>query len=174
MKQITDNIWNLHKQGKYIVIPINGYIRKDGAAVMGRGLAYQASRKYPLLELKLGVLLDENYNKSTLTKDHHAHGQPLINQPQIPVMSLSEDNLIFFPVKYNWWESANLTLIEKSCKNLLEHIHYNLALRPQDYPIYLPRVGCGNGKLKWAQVEPILNKYLNNESQFIICDNGDT
>jgi len=26
----------------------------------------------------------------------------------------------------------------------------------------MPKVGCGNGKLKWEEVEPIIEKYLPN------------
>jgi hypothetical protein len=167
VKEITGNILNLQVQGKQIVIPINGYIRKDGTAVMGRGLAYQVQAKYPELPQKLGKILDEIYQHK------HILGTPIKNGTNIPVSNIPE-YLIFFPVKYNWWESANLALIEQSCKSLLEHIHYNMALQQSDYPIYLPHVGCGYGKLSWHVVEPVLNKYLNNEEKFVICDNGVT
>ena len=42
MKVIKGNIWEYWKKGFNIVIPTNGYIKRDGSCVMGKGLAFQA------------------------------------------------------------------------------------------------------------------------------------
>lgn len=144
-EQIND-IWNKWNQGFWIVIPTNKFTRKNGTAVMGRGLAWQAKEKFPKLEAEFGKLLI-NY------KDYNVFGFP-------------EYRLFAFTVKNVWWEKAELSLIEKSCKELETIIHYNFPNIPK--PIYVPKVGCGNGKLNWEDVKPILEKYL--DDKFIICD----
>jgi len=45
MEIIKGDIWNLHKVG-WIIIPTNGFVKKNGENVMGRGLAKQVKDKY--------------------------------------------------------------------------------------------------------------------------------
>jgi len=49
MQEITGDIWEQHKLGRWIVITTNGAIKNDGSCVMGRGVAKQAADKYPEL-----------------------------------------------------------------------------------------------------------------------------
>ena len=68
-----------------------------------------------------------------------------------------------FPVKHQWFdEKADLKLIEKSCKDLVESLADGLT-------IALPKIGCGAGKLEWDEVKPILEKYFKDD-RFIIVD----
>jgi hypothetical protein len=67
------------------------------------------------------------------------------------VHTFKDYDLLTFPVKHAWYLKADLELIEKSAKQLLYIV---------DRPIYLPMVGCGNGKLSWHDVYPILDKYF--------------
>ena len=60
--------------------------------------------------------------------------------------------ILSFPVKTEWWEKANLDVIEGSAKQLSK-------LAPKE-DVYLPRVGCGNGKLDWKDVKPVLERCL--------------
>jgi len=147
MKVIKDNVWKYWEKGHYIVIPTNGTIKKDGSCVMGRGLALQAKEKVKGIEYTLG-------------KSIYRFGNGTLFLP---------DNLIAFPVKHNWWEKVDLKLIERSAKQLRELIEF---IKPYSYlikyPIYLPKVGCGNGGLNWKNVEPILDKYL--DDRFIVVD----
>lgn len=135
MKVIKRNIWDYWKNGYMIVIPTNGTIKKDGSCVMGKGLALQAKQYIHNIEYILGEAIETEGNK---------------------VFVLKDAKIITFPVKHNWWEKADLNLIEQSAKELKK-----LATHCPDFlPIILPKVGCGNGQLKWKEVEPILNKYL--------------
>ena len=114
---------------------------------MGRGLAYDAKLRFPDLPKELGERIKEYGNVVFTFWDYH---------------------IITFPVKHNWWEQADLVLIEKSAKDLKEILRYNLS---QIYiPIYVPWVGCGNGKLDKNNVRPILEKYLSEEDKFIVID----
>ena len=140
MLETTGNIWTNYHTAK-IVIPTNGFVKKNGEAVMGKGLAYQAKKIFPNLPLELGNLLKKRGN----------HIYEL------------ESGLISFPVKHNWWEPADISLIEKSCQELV------LLDFDKDYTkVVLPRVGCGNGKLSWSVVKEILESYLSDK--FIIVN----
>jgi hypothetical protein len=62
MQEVLNDIWKLHKLGFWIVIPTNGFIRNDGTCVMGRGLALQASIKFPNMPKELGNMLQQYGN----------------------------------------------------------------------------------------------------------------
>lgn len=111
------------------MIPTNGFVKANGECVMGRGLAYQASKRYPALAMELGGLIKKHGNHV------HAIGT----------------NMFSFPVKRVWWEKAVEGLITESMIELRD-----LADIMPNARFYLPRVGCGNGQLKWEDVKPIL------------------
>jgi hypothetical protein len=142
MIEIFDDIWNYHEQGNIIVITTNGTIKDNGSAVMGRGMALDANKKYPGIKHRLG--------KNLKTCGNHVFGY-------------WDLKLITFPVKYNWWEKADLLLIERSTIELVQ-----LVKNIKTQNIYMTRPGCANGKLDWKDVKPILEKYLDNK--FIIVE----
>ena len=146
-QEIIGDIWDKWKEGFWIVIPTNGFVNNKGECTMGAGLALQAKTKFPDLPKELAERLEEYGNV---------------------VFTFHKYHLITFPVKRVWWERANPELIKRSCKDLQKIFEHNLSGIP--LPLYLPRVGCGNGKLKWTDVKPILEKYL--DERFVVCDNG--
>jgi hypothetical protein len=142
------NLWFFfYFNSSWIVIPTNGFVKKNGECVMGKGIALQAKEKFPDLPKELGDRIKEFGNR---------------------VFTFWKYHIITFPVKHNWWERADLGLIEDSTKELQEIFKYNLS--GIKTPVYLPRVGCGNGKLDWTKVKPILEKYL--DDRFIVTDIG--
>lgn len=145
MQEIQNDIWSFWEKGFWIVIPTNGFVKKNGECVMGRGLALQAKERFPELPSKLGDRIKEYGNVVFTFSDYH---------------------IITFPVKTVWWNIASLELIKYSCLSLREIFKYNLSGIP--LPLYLPRVGCGNGKLDWKDVKPILERIL--DERFIVCD----
>lgn len=148
LQEIKCDIWKKHEEGFYIVIPTNGFVKNNGKAVMGRGLALQAQIKFPEMSSELGTALKEQGNEICLFYKYR---------------------LITLPVKRNWWERADLNLIKtkiKELRKILDYGHCGIIT-----PIYIPKIGCGNGKLSWKDVKPILEKHLD-ENRFIICDNG--
>lgn len=63
--------------------------------------------------------------------------------------------LISFPVKHKWFEAADLSLIERSAKQLM------LLISCTEFEkVLLPRPGCGNGRLQWADVKKVLEPIL--------------
>lgn len=47
MQEINGNMWTYHNQGQWIIVTTNNAIKKNGAAVMGRGIAGELSIRYP-------------------------------------------------------------------------------------------------------------------------------
>ena len=147
MNIINEDIWIQWDNGNFIVIPTNGYIKNDGTCVMGRGLAKDAMEQFPALPKQLAQRIKRYGNN---------------------VYIFTEYRIITFPVKHNWWEKADLNLIETSAKQLALLLKHNLSSLPT--PIIIPQVGCGNGKLEWKNVEPILKKHLNKDFTLTILD----
>ena len=151
MLEITGNIWDLHEKGEWIGIPTNGNINKDGLAVMGRGVALQAAQRFPNLREDFGGALHSNGNVPNIFIDYR---------------------IITLPVKYNWWEKADLVLIERTAIKVYKMIVNNIYCFPSEHlqsKIYTVRLGCGNGGRAWEEVKPILEKYWIND-RFIIVN----
>ena len=146
MKEEIGDIWDRHQQGHWIVITTNGTVKKNGEAVMGRGLALQAKQRFPGVAKRLGEGIQVFGNVVT---------------------HWNENGLIFFPVKANWWEKADLELIKHSAECLSKLFLY-LDTKTYQTPIYLPHVGCGNGGLRWADVKPILEVRL--DDRFLVIE----
>jgi len=81
MKQVKGNIWDFHRVGYWVIIPTNGNIKKNGEAVMGKGLALEAKKKFPRLPKQLAERL-ESYGDS--------------------VHIFAEYRIVTFPTKKNW------------------------------------------------------------------------
>lgn len=119
-------------------ITTNGYVTQEGCAVMGRGCAAEARCRFPGVDHHLGQLIAAYGN--------HVH--------DIGSGDGRYQGLISFPVKHHWREQADLRLIYRSAQELLmlldeedEHV-----IAPADRRVLLPRPGCGNGRLRWADV----------------------
>jgi hypothetical protein len=132
--EANGNLWDF--QTGWIVITTNGSIKSNGHAVMGRGVAYQATQKFPNIAKDLGMNLKAGGN--------------------IPYV-MGKYLIITLPVKYRWEETADLFLIESSVQKLV-------SLLDKCYPliqeIYMPRPGCGNGGLDWKDVKPVIAPLL--------------
>ena len=130
MKEIRGNLWDYEGQKGYVIcITTNGFVKNNGHAVMGRGCALEAAKKMPTLPVRLGDKIKYAGN--------HCHWMAL--------------DLFTFPVKHVWWDPADITLIDRSAKELREQAE----LYP-DLTFILPRPGCGNGGLKWEDVRPVI------------------
>lgn len=160
-----DDIWEMIGIA-WIVIPTNiGYKAKPkgkgakfwsvGPNVMGRGLARDATDKYPEIA--------QHYGEYCFLKG-----------PDAPVTYDLRSRLIFFPVKpmdeekpwQSWKHKADLDLIRKSAAQLNEMLLPDKSAPwPNSGPlktnhIVVPVVGCGNGKLEEDDVIPVLKEEL--------------
>ncbi len=97
MVEITGNIWTFHRTGAWVAITTNGVVKPDGSAVMGRGVALQARRRFPRLPYELGAQI-------------RAEGNQVFAFPQYRLYTL--------PVKGHWRDRADQDLIVASCRQL--------------------------------------------------------
>lgn len=136
MKEGLGDIWRWPGADARVVTT-NGDIKKDGTAVMGKGVALEAKKLFPGVEAKLATLLTENGN----------HVQVLGTNDRF--------SLVAFPTKHHWNENSSLSLIIQSCKEIKD-----LADKYSWNRVVLPRPGCGNGGLKWEKVKPHIKDIL--------------
>lgn len=137
MLETAGDIWE-YADSSTIAITTNGSLTPDGRAIFGRGVARQASLRYPGLAEKLGRLLAE--------KGSH-------------VFDLG-CGIVTFPVEETPWSLPDLRIIARSAGELRL-----LADRSGWKRIVVPRPGCGGGGLAWQDVKPLLvssfdNRYL--------------
>lgn len=156
MLEAYGDIWEIgyewFHQGKDVGITIttNGFYRKDGKAVMGRGVAKEAAERFPWLPINLGSHLKYNGN--------------------IPVWYGADFNpdtggsivILTFPVKPQYGPRGEMGWKAKADLNLIKESADYLASQAWQIPnnILVPRPGCGNGGLKWEQVKPVIEPIL--------------
>lgn len=142
MIEIEGNMWQTPCD--WLCITTNGFIKKNGEAVMGRGCAKEAKELMPYLPALLGMMIKLQGN--------NVHELTSKNLP----LARAYKRLFSFPVKHNWWEEADIDLIGKSCVNLR-----SMWIKSPGVPIVvIPRPGCGNGKLSWGFVKPLIEDLL--------------
>lgn len=134
------DLWE--QEADALVITTNGFVKKNGRAVMGRGVALQAAQRWPDLPSELGALIRER-------------GNHVMDLKRVGLVRTNEETLggwittlVSFPVKQNWWEVARPDLIVRSAKELVA-----MADRFGWKNVAMPRPGCGNGQLLWLPGE---------------------
>ena len=137
MKELKENLWTTDADCR--VITTNGFVKRNGEAVMGRGCALEAVKQWPELPALLGNVLRYRGNLTTL----------------LLVDEVDEVALVALPVKHNWWEKADLRLIVNSTVELIKLVDYCGYKQ-----VVLPRPGCGNGGLDWDYVRPLMDTLL--------------
>lgn len=136
---IIDNIWD--EPCNAICITTNGFVKNNGDLVMGAGIAGQAQIRWPWLPSEFGEIVTKYGNNVSAVK--------LLDTGLY---------LIGYPVKHNWWEEADPELIKRSAEQLMDLLD---AMGADDnFKVLLPRPGCGNGRLKWDDVKPIIEPIL--------------
>lgn len=152
MTEITGDAWQtwqkiLQQEECFLCITTNGTVKKNGECVMGAGIAKEAARFFPRLPEDLGREISKHGNR----------------------MHYLGNNLLSFPVKHNWYETADIELIKESCKTLMEALDYLATERDvEECTAILPRPGCGNGKLDWeTQVKPAIAPILDDRVYII-------
>ena len=144
MTEQTGDLWSFHRDGHTVAITTNGIVNRADQCVMGRGVAFQAKVLMPGLPLDLGLLIKK-------------HG--------MQVEHLTDYRIVAFPVKYHWSEPADLELIARSANQAVALLDSGAVPKSQ---LYLPRPGCGDGKLDWGDVKRIIAPILDN--RFVIVN----
>lgn len=130
-------------------VTTNGVINHAGRLVMGKGIALYCRDRYTGIAEFLAQHVRQNGNVPAWCgyypdPDREAKGL----DPLVGVVSC--------PTKNHWRDDADLDLIKHSCESLAimaDHMAWT--------KIYLPALGCGNGRLSWdAQVRPACEAIL--------------
>jgi hypothetical protein len=137
MIELYGDLWSELGSADIVCVTTNGYVKQNGRAVMGRGCALQACKRFQDIDAILGAHIQRRGN---------VVGQVWIN----PV-------IYSLPVKHNWWEPADPVLVIQSCERLAE-----LADHLRWQRVVLPRPGCGNGQLRWVDVQMMIGPLLDN------------
>jgi O-acetyl-ADP-ribose deacetylase (regulator of RNase III) len=117
----------------WITIPVNT------VGVLGKGLAKQFAERYP--------------DEADAYRDECRAGR----LPVGTVMwCLAHDRIIlWFPTKQHWRDPSRLEWIEAGLVSLASFIRED----PIE-AIAIPMLGCGLGGLDWADVRPLIERYL--------------
>lgn len=137
---VKGDMWNVFAEVDLFCITTNSTIRRDGALVMGRGIARQARDRFPGLDYELGKFIKRKRNK--------LYGFQALSPISI------------FQVKYNFWEKASLNLITISTEML------QVFIKGKNLQVALNFPGIGNGRLSREQVLPIISQLPDNVKVF--------
>lgn len=171
MKEMTGNMWayaDAHKEVTVVVVTTNGYVRKDGTAVMGRGCAKEAARRWPWLPLMLGRRLQARGNAPFAFRLPNKHYK-LVTMPVKPVVCNPGDALpkmrhlrVDVP---GWGCYADLGLIERSAHEMRNLLNGSSV-------VIFPRPGCGNGGLGWPTVRKVLEPIFKEDKYIFFSYSG--
>jgi len=145
MIEVEGNIWDY--KSTVICVTTNAVVKRNGALVMGRGVAKQCLDRNPGIDFVFGKAVSQNGSIMQILTE--------LDQPSLRLLAL-------FPVKQHWRQSAKLGIIERSATEL-----GNLAEKTPNSIFVLPRPGCGNGNLSWREVKPIIEHILPNNVHVI-------
>ncbi len=107
--------------------------------VMGKGLALSFKKRYPDMF--------ERY-KSVCEKG-------LLTTGKLMLFYEADYWILLFPTKEHWRNPSKLAYIESGLQKFVQ-----TYAQKGITSIAFPRLGCGNGELKWEEVRPIMEKYL--------------
>jgi hypothetical protein len=145
MREATGNLWDLVGPRDGLVITTNGDVNKDGRAVMGRGIALEARAKFKGIDRMLAAQIARYGN----------HVWSLARSQAV------DYTLFFFPVKHHWYDEADPELIIRSAYEIVDLVERERRMVPNEMEtVWMPRPGCGNGRLDWADVKPMLEPIL--------------
>lgn len=158
MIEMYADIWKLYDAGEIVCITTNGYVKRNGKAVMGRGTAYQAVQRWPNMPTLLGKSIRQAGNIVHLIRPE------LLAFPVKGTDGISDGTNVVTHLRRRypkgdivpgWALKADLDIIRRSLAELAE-------LR-EEYgwkQVYLPRPGCGAGELDWeTQVRPLCREH---------------
>ena len=138
MKTARGDLWRYPADWR--IITTNGFVKTNGEAVMGRGTAWQAKKKYPDLPRIFGSFL--------IAKGNH-------------VGIFKGNKLLTMPTKHAWYDKqADLVLIERSAMEL--------ASLPYRETFVMPMAGCGCGGLLWSEVQLVIGPILDDRFTVLV------
>jgi hypothetical protein len=134
-----------------ICVTTNGIRKKDGKAVMGKGIAKTAD-DYFNISPKLGEYLEK-------------YGNRAFDMGLFAAFKQEPHHVLTFPTKHDWRNDSDIELIKTSAEQIMRICDARNITK-----CYLPPVGCANGHLDYEKtVKPVLSKIL--DDRFILIKN---
>ncbi|MDD4081758.1 MAG: hypothetical protein PHD05_00080 [Sphaerochaetaceae bacterium] len=150
------DIRQLWKQGEIVCVTTNGFIKKNGDAVMGRGNAKAMADIIPRLPTFLALHIKKYGNVVGPIY------QRVLAFPVKPIQGTREDALSHMKNNYGpndvvpgFFCKAQINIIEKSMEQL-----NNIIVRYSDKcpKVYLPIPGVNNGQINFEDIKSILER----------------
>ena len=123
----------LESQAQTIVNTVNT------VGVMGKGLAQALKERHPNMFKAYKRICDEH----------------LLDIGKLWLWRSTDQWVLNFPTKKHWRNPSKLAYIEAGLEKFSQQFEIR-GIRE----IAFPRLGCGNGGLDWAEVQPLMHKYL--------------
>ena len=161
MKEYYGNILDLIGKADAICVTTNLFVKADGSAVMGRGIAKAIQNIIPDAPQRLGRLIREKkyVDIISIVDDTRIVAFP-VKPANLRIESEDELKLIVTHMRDKfkvgdtvpgWACVAFNSIISASCLRLM-----NLADECRWQEIYLPRPGCGAGERSYKDIKPLL------------------
>jgi hypothetical protein len=165
MLEAKGNLWDYLGKVDALFISTNLATKREGIAVMGRGCALEASKKWPFIPQVLGSSLSQgNFNPIVLCKPPKQRTEiwslPVKEQGFIAtcqediderVTAFQRQHMAVGKWVPSWAQKATLDQIVKSAR-FIQALPLESAV--------LPRCGAGAGELDWPTVSEILESIL--------------
>lgn len=107
--------------------------------VMGKGVAHEYKSRYPLM----------------FDVYHKACSDGTIQVGNLMLCRLYRKWILLFPTKVHWKNPSKIEYIESGLVKFAQ-IWDKMGIDS----IAFPKLGCGNGKLDWDEVKPVMEEYL--------------
>ena len=175
MESYKGNMFKLLGEVDALAITTNGFVKRNGQAVMGRGCAKEATRLFPGIAQALGIAIGELGNIPAFL--FNAQNTDIWSFPVKPVsvkvrneceltdrvVRHMQGQCLRFPWTCPGWAAkADMGLIVASARLLVAAADIN-----KYKTIAIPRPGCGAGELNWDFVKEALERML--DDRFIEC-----
>lgn len=146
MKLRQGQMFNSHPD--VFIVTTNAYIRTDGALVMGRGAAAEATQRFSRCNYIFGDLVKRHNTKNGIRIPYGVIVHPYLNNPKLAI----------FQVKHHYRDLGNLEIIKRSTAELmfLAQTAWSKLTIAMNFP------GTGNGYLNRRDVLPIIEDLPNN------------
>lgn len=148
MNTKQQDIFKHSSQYDAICVTTNGITNSSGALVMGAGVAKEFVKNFPGIQYDLG-------------KKVSVYG----NRPFI--VYKKNTAIVSFPTKNHWKDNSDLQLIKSSAETLVKIADSRFWTK-----VALPAPGVGMGKLKWKDVERVLDQVLDDRFDILFKPRG--
>ena len=152
-------MWDMFGKVDWFLITTNSTSTK-GKAVMGRGIALEASKRFPTIAkdfaTKMGPCFPATATTASGISSIASHATSMHYRPVSTIGDYDGQKIGYFMVKDHWASDAKLGIIEDSTHMLIDILHSVQELHNKDITVALNFPGIGNGRLKREDVLPII------------------